>query len=90
MPNTKSAEKALRQSKTKKATNLFWKGKIRSVSKNLEAMAKAGSVDNAAITKELSMLQKTLDKAAKSHVIHKNKADRLKSRFASKFAKKSL
>lgn len=42
---------------------------------------------NADILKEnLSILQKVLDKSAKEKVIHKNKANRLKSRFANKIA----
>jgi len=41
-------------------------------------------VDADILNKELMALQKVLDKAAKNNVIHKNKANRLKSRYAKK------
>ena len=41
-------------------------------------------VDIDILNKELSVLQKVLDKASKNKVIHKNKAARLKSRYAKK------
>ena len=38
------------------------------------------------LNSQLSAFQKVLDKAAKEKVIHKNKADRLKSRYAKKIS----
>ena len=82
MPNIKSAKKALRQSERKRAHNLFWKNRIKSVRKELDKLlqTKGSSLD---ILKEKeSLFQKYLDKASKKNVIGKNKANRLKSRYA--------
>jgi small subunit ribosomal protein S20 len=81
-----SAKKAVRQTKRKKEHNQLWKRRIRVVTKQLKELL-AGSGQDAGILKEqASALQKILDKAAKEKVIHKNKADRLKARFARKIA----
>jgi small subunit ribosomal protein S20 len=79
MPNTTSAKKALRQSNRKRAHNLYWKRRVRSVLKNLKKQIqdKSSSID--IIKKEESLLYKVVDKAAKENVIHKNKAKRIKS-----------
>jgi small subunit ribosomal protein S20 len=83
--NTKSAKKAIRSSQRKYEHNLFWKRRIKAASKNVKKLLEEGA--NADILKEnLSILQKVLDKASKKKVIHRNKANRLKSRFANKIA----
>ena len=38
------------------------------------------------VKEEVSLLQKTLDKAAKNKIIHKNKANRLKSKYAKRIS----
>jgi small subunit ribosomal protein S20 len=86
MANTKSAEKALRQSYKKKAHNLYWKGKIKAVAKNINRTLDTKNTDSDILNKELTAFQKVLDKAAKNKVIHKNKANRLKSRYAKKIS----
>ena len=79
MANTKSAKKAVRSSNKKKLHNLGWKKRIKSAIRNFSDLVKsAGSSTD--LTKSLSMAQKALDKAAKENVIHKNKANRLKSK----------
>lgn len=82
MPNTKSAAKALRQSQKKKLHNLFWKKRIKSTIKSLKSAIETDPKNIDILKKEVTTLQKVLDKAAKNKVIHKNKANRLKSRFA--------
>lgn len=83
MANTKSAKKAVRSSNRKKLHNLGWKKRIKSAVRNFTDLIKsAGNTED--LTKSLSMAQKALDKAAKENVIHKNKANRLKSKLAVK------
>ena len=75
MPVTKQAIKKVRQDARKTAVNLklkkTYKKAVRDYSKNPTA---AG----------LSIAFKALDRAAKTNVIHKNKAARLKSRLSKK------
>ncbi|MBI5421120.1 MAG: 30S ribosomal protein S20 [Parcubacteria group bacterium] len=79
MPNTTSAQKALRQSLTRRAKNITKKIAMKTAIKKLvqtkDKTEKVGS---------LSLTYKSIDKAAKSGVIHKNKAARIKSRLAKK------
>ncbi len=56
------------------------KDSVRSLKDNLENK----QIDADILNKELMALQKVLDKAAKNNVLHKNKANRLKSRYAKK------
>ena len=77
MPITKSAKKALRQSFTRKARNLRRKNNYKNNLKELKNLASAGKNDEA--KKLLPKVYKALDKAAKTNVIAKNKAARLKS-----------
>lgn len=93
MANTKSAKKALRQSKRKYAHNQFWKRRIQTVVKSLRKHMddKVTTFDNKAssidiIKKEQSVLYKIVDKAAKEKAIHKNKARRIKSKISKKVA----
>ncbi len=84
MPNTKSATKALRQSVKRRARNLASKNAYKIAVKEFRKTA-AVSTKNAA--EMLANLQQKLDKAAKTGVIKKNKAARLKSRAAKLLAK---
>ncbi len=73
MPVLKHAKKKLRQDKKRTADNL----KIKETFKKLVKKAKANP------TKEmLSEAYSSIDKAAKKHIIHKNKAARLKASLA--------
>jgi small subunit ribosomal protein S20 len=89
MANTKSAKKQIRQSARKKANNGFWKKKIKSVTKTFKETLDTKNNKTDILVKEQSSLQKVLDKAAKNQVIHRNKANRLKSRYARKIAAQS-
>lgn len=78
MPNIKSAKKALRQSKKRRIQNLRKKRAYKQVLKQVKKLSSAGKIQEA---KELiPQLYKLIDKAAKTNVIKKNKAGRLKSR----------
>lgn len=80
MPITSSAKKALRQNKTRHAHNIIKKEAYKkAVIKYRKAVA-AKAMDEAA--KLLPLAFKALDKAAKTKVIEKNKASRLKSRLS--------
>lgn len=78
MPITKSAKKALRQNKRRKSQNDARKNAYKNA---LRLFKKTPTAET------LSAAYKKLDKAAKTHVIHYNKAGRLKSRLAHRIAK---
>lgn len=73
MPITKQAAKKLRRDRTITIRN----SRVR---RNVREAVKA--VRKHPTAKALSQAAKLLDKAAKTHIIHKNKAARLKSRLA--------
>lgn len=73
MPVIKSAKKALRQSRLKKNFNEEIRKKLRDA---IRAFRKGPSEVN------LKEVYSRLDRAAKNHVIHKNKASRLKGNFS--------
>ncbi|MBI3232349.1 MAG: 30S ribosomal protein S20 [Candidatus Doudnabacteria bacterium] len=85
MPNTKSAIKAMRQSIKRHSRNLVKKNTYKKAVKKVRKLIIAGKKSEAA--KALSQAFKALDKAAKTHVLHKNTASRLKSRLAKAIAK---
>ena len=84
MPNTKSATKAYRQSIKRRARNLSRAKAYKTIVKEFR---KAVATDTKEAAKMVAMLQKKLDKAAKTGVIKKNKASRLKSNAAKLLAK---
>jgi len=77
MPIIKSAKKALRQNITNRRRNIkradTYKSAIKDYKKAIE------SRDAEKTKTSLSKVYKSLDKAAKSNTIKKNKADRMKS-----------
>jgi len=77
MPKTKSAKKAQRQNLRRRAINLQKKKAFKSAIKAYKKLVAAKKLDEA--EKQLSLVYKSLDKAAKTRVIHPNKASRLKS-----------
>jgi len=85
MPITTSAKKALRQNKTRHARNLVKKENYKKVIVKYRKLVAAKTIDEAA--KLLPAVFKALDKAAKTKVIEKNKASRLKSRLSQLIAK---
>lgn len=78
MPITKSAKKAVRQNLRRRARNLIKKEAYKRLVRDVKKLAAAGKKKEA--EKLLPQLYKALDKAAKTNVIKKNKAARLKSR----------
>jgi small subunit ribosomal protein S20 len=86
MANTKSAKKNIRSSKAKKEHNLSWKAQLKDSAKDLRDMLAAKTSTPEELNAKLKELQKRLDKASKEKAIHKNKANRLKSRYAKKIS----
>jgi ribosomal protein S20 len=86
MPITSSAKKALRQSKTRRARNIKKKDAYKGAVKAYRKLA-AGKQWEDAIAK-LPAVYQAVDKAAKTNVIAKNKARRLKSRLSRMVPKK--
>lgn len=80
MPITTSAKKALRQNKTRHTRNVVKKEAYKKSVVDFRKLVAAKKFDEAA--KALPIAFKALDKAAKTNVIEKNKASRLKSRLA--------
>jgi len=78
MPNTKSAEKALRQSRRRQARNSSKKNAYKNAMKEFKKLFAAGQMKEA--EELIRKVYQKVDKAAKSGVIKKNKANRLKSR----------
>ena len=80
MPNTKSAQKAMRQSRRRNAINLRTKSKYKTAVKLTRQATASGDAKTAAEKLKNAMSQ--LDKAVKKNVLHKNTASRRKSRLA--------
>lgn len=84
MPNTKSAKKAMRSSIKKRDFNLTKKFAIKNSLKELRKVLAENPQEHQTV---LSKVYSSLDKAAKTKFIHKNKADRKKSRVAAMVAR---
>jgi small subunit ribosomal protein S20 len=80
MANTRSAAKRARQTDRRTLRNKSVLTGIRSQQKKLAAAIASG--DKAKVQEELRLLSSRLDKAAKRKVVHKNLANRRKSRTA--------
>ena len=87
MPITSSAKKALRQNLTRRARNVVKKEAYKKAVASYRKLVAGKKMDEA--QKMLPLVFKTLDKAAKTKVIEKNKANRLKSRLAQLIARSS-
>ena len=86
MPITKSAQKALRQSKKRAARNLVFKRKFKTAVKEFKKEVLAGNLEKAKSL--LPTVYKSIDKASKKGVIKKNTASRYKSRLVKSLNKK--
>ena len=84
MPNTKSAERRMRNSARKHLQNRSVKSRLHSLEKSYLALLSAGKRDDA--SKALRAVTSAFDKAAKSGVVHRATADRKKSRLAVRLA----
>ena len=85
MPNTKSAEQRMRQSARRHLHNHSISSRLKTLEKRYETLVASGKRDDA--RKALSEVSSALDKAAKTGVIHRGKADRKKSRLTIHLAK---
>lgn len=77
MANHKSCIKRLRQTKTRTEHNRYYAKTMRNAVRRLRA-----TTDKAEAEKLLPLVQKMLDKLAKTNIIHPNKASNLKSGLA--------
>ena len=84
MPNTKSAERRMRNSARKNLRNRSIKSRIHTIETGYLELLSAGKKDDAA--KQLRALSSAFDKAAKSGTVHRATADRKKSRLALRLA----
>ncbi|MAG44314.1 30S ribosomal protein S20 [bacterium] len=80
MPNTKSAKKALRQSKKRQKLNITYKKKMRFLIKQIQSFIAQKKPNKAKAL--LSKTYKAIDKTAKHNIIKKQTANRKKSRLA--------
>lgn len=78
MPNTKSAEKRMRNSLRKQLHNRSVMSRLRKLEREYRNLVTAGKKEDAA--KALGAVVSAFDKAAKSGVVHKATASRKKSR----------
>jgi small subunit ribosomal protein S20 len=78
MPNTKSAERRMRNSARKQMQNRGVKTRLHNLEKKFRTLATAGKKPEA--TDALKVLVSAFDKAAKTGVIPRGTADRKKSR----------
>lgn len=87
MPKILSAKKALRQNVRRRAKNSKQKELLKKAVKNFKKLILAKKTKEA--QENLKNVFKVLDKAAKSGIIKKNTASRLKSRTSKMLAKAS-
>ena len=85
MPNTKSAERRMRNSARKQMQNRSVKSRLHTLEKSYLTLLGAGKREDAA--KALQTVTSAFDKAAKSGVVHRSTADRKKSRLALRLAR---
>jgi small subunit ribosomal protein S20 len=86
MPITASAQKALRQAKTRRARNIKQKDAYKGAVKAYRKLVSEKKWEDAMA--KLKDVFRAVDKAAKTNVIAKNKARRIKSRLAKMVPKK--
>lgn len=78
MPIIQSAKKKLRKDRKRELVNQQTKFKLKALIKNV----RRDVADTKKVKAELSSLFSVLDKATKTHLIHANRASRLKSRLS--------
>lgn len=74
MANHKSAVKRIRQTASRRLHNRYYAKTMRNAVRKLRA-----TTEKATAAELLPKVQKMLDKLAKAHIIHKNKAANIKS-----------
>ena len=80
MPNTKSAERRMRNSARKQEQNRALKRRLKTLEAKYRSLLAAGKKDEA--TTALRGLESAFDKGAKTGVVHAATASRKKSRLA--------
>ena len=80
MPNIKSAKKRMRQTTKRTARNRVRKEKLKKAVKAYRGALAAG--EQGAVSEELKKVAKAIDKAQVKGILHKNTANRRKSRLA--------
>jgi small subunit ribosomal protein S20 len=85
MPNTKSAERRMRNSARKKLHNHSIKSRLHSLERGFVRLLDTGKKDDA--SKMLQTITSAFDKAAKNGVVHRATANRKKSRLALRLAR---
>lgn len=86
MPITKAAKKAVKKNITRRRANVRNLNLLKKTKKDFLKLVKEGKIEEA--KKMAPNLYKTLDKAAKTNLIKKNKANRDKSRLMKKLKEK--
>jgi small subunit ribosomal protein S20 len=84
MPNTKSAERRMRNSAKKQARNHSVQARLHTLEKSYLQLLSEGKKEDAG--KSLRALSSAFDKAAKGGVVHRATANRKKSRLALRLA----
>jgi len=85
MPNTKSAERRMRNSARKQLRNHSVKARLHTLEKSFLDLVGTGKKDEAA--KALRVIASAFDKATKSGTVHRATANRKKSRLALRLAR---
>lgn len=78
MPNTRSAQKQLRQNVKRRLRNRGRKARMRTAATRYQEALQAGELDTATV--RLQEAVSLVDKGAKHHLLHPNAAARRKSR----------
>lgn len=86
MPNKHAAMKDLRKNRKHAAKNARMKIHVKALTHQLSALLKEGKAKDA--SEVARKLQQALDKSAKNHVVHANKAARKKAQSAKQLATK--
>ena len=82
MANTKSAEKAARQAEKHRARNVALRSRMRSAVRKVTTAIDAGNKEAAAVSYQEAV--PVIDSLVNKQIIHRNKADRHKSRLAAR------
>ncbi|MBM3281188.1 MAG: 30S ribosomal protein S20 [Candidatus Harrisonbacteria bacterium] len=85
MPNTRTAKKNIRKNKTRREHNDSQRKVLKDLIREVRKSTASSKKDEA--LKNLPIVYKKLDKAAKTNLIKKNKAARLKSRLTKAISK---
>jgi small subunit ribosomal protein S20 len=86
MPNTKSAERRMRNSARKRDHNRGLKSRLKTLEAKYRALLASGQKETAAAA--MRQLESAFDKAAKSGAVHAATASRKKSRLAAQLNSK--